>query len=428
MKSVGMIALAASAACLFSAAALADHHGDGAAPAAKPCLLDAGKTEAGKAEARKVMGAFRGAVLDRTGGLMPGFSLAVSVCGRVVWEGGFGLADLEGDVPVTPQTRFRVGSVSKTFTSAALGQLVESGVIDLDADARIHIPDYPEKRHVFTPRHLAGHLAGIRHYRGDEFLSTTSYTDVFAPLAVFKEEPLLHEPGAAFVYSTYSYTVLSAVIAGASGDPFADYMAEQVFKPAGMERTVPDRPARLIAGRTRFYALTEDGASASIANAPYVDLSNKWAGGGFLSTPGDILRFAAAMADGTLVSRETYRTLTTSLRTSGGEKTGYGIGWFTDMGPRQLQGMAPVFSKARVDRVRRILGQARVIGHTGGSVGGLTVFASVPDAPGAVAVAATANVDIQPAFALAAAAEFIAAYAPEEAPASRPRNGSAWIR
>src|SRR5438128_3393960 len=109
---------------------------------------------------------------QRLAGRIPGFQVAVGVNGRLVWSESFGYADLEHEAPVTAETQFRIGSVSKPLTADAVVQLVEAHRLDLDAPVQRYVPTFPDKGGgaPITTRLLAGHLAGIRHYQGDEFL------------------------------------------------------------------------------------------------------------------------------------------------------------------------------------------------------------------------------------------------------------------
>src|ERR1700757_1358825 len=116
---------------------------------------------------------------------IPGLSLAVAVDGQIVYSEGFGYADLEERVPVWATTKFRIGSVCKPLTAVALVQLVEQGKVDLDAPVQKYVPTFPEKNGKITPRLLAGHIAGIRHYQGDEFLIATHYNNVLDGLKIF---------------------------------------------------------------------------------------------------------------------------------------------------------------------------------------------------------------------------------------------------
>ncbi len=296
---------------------------------------------------------------------VPGLSVAVGVEGRIRWAEGFGWADLENRVPVWPETRFRIASISKSLTAAAVGQLVENGRLELDAPVQAYVPSFPRKRWPLTTRLLGGHLAGVRHYQGSEFLSRTHYEDVLDGLEIFMADPLLHEPGTAYEYSTYGWNLISAVVQGASGEPFLDYMRREVFARAGMEATVAEHVDSIIHHRSRAYQAGSDGR---LLNAPYVDNSNKWSGGGFLSTASDLVRFAFAHLDGALMAPETVELLWTSQETREGERTGYGIGW------------REAFVEGR-----------RVVWHTGGAVGGTTVLTIYPEE--GVVVAVLANID-----------------------------------
>jgi CubicO group peptidase (beta-lactamase class C family) len=300
---------------------------------------------------------------------IPGMAVAVAVDGKVVWAEGFGFADLENRVPASSTTRFRIGSVSKSLTAAALVQLVEQGKLDLDAPVQKYVPGFPDKGHVITARLLAGHLAGIRHYRGEEFFSARRYTSVTEALAIFQDDPLLHPPGTKYSYSTYGWNLLSAVVEGASGQEFLRHMDEHVFGPLGMRDTTADFNDQIIPRRTRFYARSGDG---KLVNAPYVDNSNKWAGGGFLSTVEDLARFGSAHLQPGFLKQSSLDLLFTSQKTAEGKETGYGIGWSVD---RDGQGRR---------RVR----------HSGGSVGGTTMLVVYPEAR--VLLAVTSNIGSAP--------------------------------
>ncbi|MFN8572002.1 MAG: serine hydrolase domain-containing protein [Gemmatimonadaceae bacterium] len=294
----------------------------------------------------------------------PGVSVAVSVDGVNVWEEGFGYADLEAHVPVSPRTRFRIGSVSKSLTSIALGRLVQEGRLDLDAEVQRYAPTFPRKRWPLTVREVGGHLGGIRHYQGDEVYSARPYANVTAALDIFKDDSLVAEPGTAFNYSSYGFNLLSVVIEGAAGMPFLSYISANVLSPLGMRQTSPDFVDSIIPNRARFYDREEKGAWT---NARYVDQSNKWAGGGFLSTPHDLLLLAHAIMKPGLLQPPTIAMLTTSQRTRAGKATEYGIGWFV---------VTPDTGK-------------RMVFHSGGSVGGTTHLVAFPDQ--GVVVAMTVN-------------------------------------
>jgi CubicO group peptidase (beta-lactamase class C family) len=221
---------------------------------------------------------------------VPGVSVALGVGDFTRFE-AFGWADLEASVPVTPHTRFRIGSVSKVLTAAAPGLLVESGAVDLDATIQRYVPGFPEKQHPVTLRHLAGHQSGIRHYRGGEALSSRHFDSVSEALSVFAEDPLVAEPGSAFTYSTYGYTLLSAAMERASGRTFLDLIQETVLEPIGMTHTAPEMKGALHPDQAVGY---EPDYAGGVEIPPKTDLSNKWAGGGYVSAAGDLLKFARA--------------------------------------------------------------------------------------------------------------------------------------
>lgn len=278
-------------------------------------------------------------------GKIPGVSITVTRDGKTIWSEGFGFADLEQRVPATPQTKFRVGSVSKAMTSAALGLLWEEGRLHFDSTVQTYVPTFPRKRWPVTVRQVAGHLAGIRHYRGLEMLISKSYPTVSSSLAIFQDDSLLSPPGSRYFYSSYGWNLLSAAVEGASGEEFLSFMHRRVFAPLGMTQTVADHVDSLISRRARWY--TEDSVGRTI-NAPFVDNSYKWAGGGFLSTTEDLAAFGNAMLAGTLLRKATVDTLWKVQRLNDGRPTVYGIGWFN-----------------RPDSKGR-----PTVGHSGGSIGG----------------------------------------------------------
>ena len=316
---------------------------------------------------------------------IPGLSVAVAADGEIVWSEGFGYADLEHRVPVTPLTRFRIGSVSKPVTAAALATLYEEGKLDLDAPVQRYVTAFPEKRWPVTTRQLGGHLAGIRHYRAGEMLSNRRFRTVDEALEIFREDSLLHEPGTKYEYSSYGWNLLSAVIEGASGEEFLPYMQRTVFEPLEMRSVVAEHTDSIIPFRASFY---EKGADGRVLNAPYVDNSYKWAGGGFVSNTEDLVHFGSAHLAGGFLKPETLALLFTSQQTAAGEETDYGIGW----------------ASGRDEAGREW------VGHTGGSVGGRAVLLLYPGE--GVVVAALANLGsapMSPELAQALAAPFLSA-------------------
>jgi CubicO group peptidase (beta-lactamase class C family) len=285
---------------------------------------------------------------------IPGLSLAVSVDGKLVYSESFGFADLEERAPVWPTTKFRIGSISKPLTAVALMKLVEAGKIDLDAPVQTYVPSFPDKGAPITVRMVAGHLAGIRHYKDDEFLIGKHYETMTAGLQIFQNDPLVSPPGTKFNYSTYGYDLLGAMIESVTGQSFPAYMQAQVFGPLGLVHTIADQNATIIEQRSRFYDKAKNG---ELENAPYVDNSFKWSGGGFLSTAEDLLRFGSAMLQPGFLRADSLKTMFTLQKTTSGEETRYGLGWF----------------------VRKPPAGELIYAHSGGSVGGTSQLIIYPE-------------------------------------------------
>ncbi|GEN11927.1 CubicO group peptidase, beta-lactamase class C family [Myxococcus fulvus] len=258
---------------------------------------------------------------------LPGLSVAVAQHGQVLWSEGFGHADLEQHVPVTPLTRFRVGSISKVFAAAAVARLVEEGRLDLDAPIQKYLPTFPKKQWPVTTRQLTGHVAGVRHYVDKDeviFQQARHFDSVARGLELFQADPLLFEPGTRYAYSSYGWNLVSAVIEGASGEEFLRHLHRSVLEPLGLRHTGADHPHQLIPGRTRFYA---PGPSGTHLHAAHVDNSYKWAGGGLLSTAEDLVRFGSAHLQPGFLRKQTLALLFTSQKLQSGKETGVGIGW-----------------------------------------------------------------------------------------------------
>lgn len=298
---------------------------------------------------------------------IPGASVTVTVRGAVVWSEGFGYADLENQVPVVPdRTLFRIGSVSKPITAAALGLLYDQGKINLDAPIQTYVPDFPVKKYPITLRQLAGHIAGIRHYRDNEMLSSAYYPTVKSGLSIFAQDTLLFQPGTKYSYSSYAWNLISAAIEQASGEDFLSYVQHHVFDYLGMTNTYADQNREIIPNRARFY---QTDAKGKAYNALYVDNSYKWAGGGFISTTEDLARFANAHLGSWLLSDTTRNIWMTSQHTTDGKATNYGIGWATNDDSHGHHW----------------------VGHSGGSVGGITQMVTFPEQ--GVTIAMLTNVD-----------------------------------
>ncbi len=253
---------------------------------------------------------------------VPGMSVALGIGDAIAFADGFGKADLENDVPATADTVYRLGSISKPVTAVAALQVVERGVLDLDADVRTWVPEFPEKPWPVTLRQLLAHLGGVRHYRAGEAESTVHYATQRDGLPRFAADPLLHEPGTRYSYSTYGYNLVAAAVEAASGKSFPDYLQEAIAARAGAPSLQDDDVRRLIRHRAQGYVRTAAGPQ----NSALMDSSYKLGGGGLCSNAPDLVRFGQALLDGRLLTAASLEAMTAPQNTTAGEPSTYGLG------------------------------------------------------------------------------------------------------
>lgn len=295
-----------------------------------------------------------------------GLSVAVVTDNQLRWSAGYGFADLENFVPARAATVYRLGSISKPVTAIAVMRLFEQGKIELDAPVQKYCPAFPQKQWAVTVRQVLSHTSGIRHYKSDEeFNSTKFYPTIVDGLSMFKDDPLLFEPGTRYGYTTFGYSVLGCAVEGASGQMFADFVRKNVVEPAGMERMRVDSVTELIPNRAQGYRRS---AGGSLRNSPLADNSYKVPGGGFVSTAEDLARLAVAMQTGKLLKRETVEQMYAPQKLRDGKATTYGLGW----GVANVNGL-------------------RYVGHSGAQQRVSTLLQTVPDK--GVAVALMVNVE-----------------------------------
>jgi serine beta-lactamase-like protein LACTB, mitochondrial len=298
----------------------------------------------------------------------PGLAVSVVENGEYEWAQGFGVADLENNVPASEHTLFRLASISKSLTATAALELWERGRLDLDAPVQKYCPSFPKKPWPISTREVMGHIGGIRHYNSDsqddpETGNTKHFDDpIQAGLKFFKDDPLVSQPGTSFHYSTQGYTLVGCVMEGASGEKYVDFMRQNVFAPAQMEETRVDDRFTIIPYRTRFYAKTDSGA---IHNADFLDSSYKIPGGGWLSSAEDMAKFEVAILNDKLIRRATRDLIWAPLKPSDGKTDLYALGW----GWRKQK-----------------TGEVRAVGHDGGQQGTSTAFLIAPDQRAAVVV------------------------------------------
>lgn len=256
---------------------------------------------------------------------IPGLSIGF-IKGGQIWAKGYGFADLENKAPATKNSMYRLASITKPMTATAILQLVEKGKIDLDAEVQTYVPYFPKKKYPVTVRKLLGHLAGISHYRNYDLEGHfKSHKDTREAIRVFENFELVAKPGERFNYSSYGYNLLGAVIEGASGDPYAEYMKNNVWGPLGMTDIRMDDPEDLIPNRVRGYQIV----GGKLKNSEFVDISSRFAAGGTRASIIDVLKFGKGTIDGKVLSNSSLELMRNSMITSNGAITNYSAGWGT---------------------------------------------------------------------------------------------------
>lgn len=234
----------------------------------------------------------------------PSITVAAARDERIVFSRSAGYADLESLSVATPATIYNIGSISKVMTAVAVMQLVEKGLVALDDPIQMYVPEFPEKEKPITIWHLMTHTSGIRHYLPDDFPgepwsdNVANYGSTAEAIGIFKDDPLLFEPGSYYRYSSYAVNLLQGVVESASGLGFEEYMTRNVWAPAGMLSSSFDRPERIVSGRARGYRF-EDGKIVN--DYPNENVTYKFASGGMLSTAEDLVRFGVALEGGRLL-------------------------------------------------------------------------------------------------------------------------------
>ena len=281
---------------------------------------------------------------------IPGMAISVSKKGELIWSEGFGVAKRKPKVKIKPnETLFRIASISKSITALTLAKLLDDNLIDLDTSIYTYLPDYPKKNHVFTIKELGGHLAGIRHYKGNEY-TLNKKISITEGVNLFKDDPLLFEPSTRFFYNTFGYVLLSEIMQKASKQDFNTLVKTSIFKPLNMLNTMLDASDIDIPNRTNFYKRKRK-KSTPVAN------EYKVAGGGFLSTSDDLIKFGQEIISPAIVSKNSLRKITTSQKLKSGNLTGYGIGFSID---HTKKGTSKIY-------------------HTGGGVGASTILMVFPE-------------------------------------------------
>jgi serine beta-lactamase-like protein LACTB, mitochondrial len=255
---------------------------------------------------------------------LPGLSISIARGDSIVWSKGFGYADVNEKKLVTPDKRFRIGSLTKLFTAATADRLSQDGLLDLDSPVRKYVPSFPDKGTTITTRQLLGHLSGIRQYGRDEYINTHHYASVKEALTIFENDSLLFVPGTRYHYSSYGYVLVSAVIEGASKEKFLHFLKDSLFDVLDLTSVSPDYNDTTDTTQAKPYS---SGSKNGWKMGPFNDNSNRWGAGGFLATSADMARFGSSLLTNNFLNDSTRKVMFTSQKTTDGHKTGVGLGW-----------------------------------------------------------------------------------------------------
>jgi len=257
----------------------------------------------------------------------PGASVAVMQDGEIIFSKGYGSANLEYDIPVTPETMFHVASVSKQFTVFAILLLAEEGKLNFDDDIRQYIPEVPDFGHTITLRHLASHTSGMRDqwnllrmagWRLDDVITTEHVLKMVA-----KQKELNFKPGEEFLYSNTGFTLLAEVVARVSGKSFAQFTQERLFTPLNMSNSLfYDDHQKIVSNRAYSYERSGNGYKKSVLNFSNVGATS------LFTTAEDLLKWSANFTEPTVGSPAVIEQMNTLASLNNGDTFGGAYGQF----------------------------------------------------------------------------------------------------
>jgi D-alanyl-D-alanine carboxypeptidase len=254
----------------------------------------------------------------------PGAAAIVVRDGQVLLRAGYGMADLEHGIAMRPEHIFRIGSITKQFTGAAVLMLAQEGRLTLDDPLTRFFPDWPRGEAV-TVRQLLGHTSGIRSYTGMSEWVPTRRTDLSLAelMSLFRDEPYDFEPGERWSYNNSGYILLGAIIEQVSGVTYADFVETRIFDRLGMSSSSFGNASRITPNRIPGYSRQGD----EWVNSEFLSMTHPHAAGSLLSTVDDLARWDAAIARGDLLGEAGWRAAFTPVLLNDGRDTRYGAGW-----------------------------------------------------------------------------------------------------
>ena len=261
-------------------------------------------------------------------GRVPGMAVAV-VRGRdTIVMKGYGLADLEFDVPTPVRGIYEIGSVTKQFTSAAILQLQEQGKLSLDDELTKYLPSYPVNGRRITIRRLMDHSSGIKGYTEMPEFGTFMMRDLprDSLVALFSSRPFDFEPGDAVVYNNSAYFLLGLIIEKVSGQTYEDYVQKNLFERAGMRDSRYCSERAIVKNRVHGY----DNSPTGLVRAAYLDHNWPYSAGSLCSTVGDLIAWNYALHGGRILTPASYRSMITGEKLNDGAIIRYAKGLMVD--------------------------------------------------------------------------------------------------
>jgi CubicO group peptidase (beta-lactamase class C family) len=256
---------------------------------------------------------------------IPGAALMILQDGKVSKTAAYGLADLEQQTPVTADTVFEIGSITKQFTAAGILLLEQEGKLSVNDRISKYLKDLPDSWTNITVRHLLTHTSGIRNYTGLGGFELTKHLTQKQFIDELRQQPLDFQPGSSWKYCNSGFSLLGFIIENVSGTNYWAYMEQRIFGPLQMKTTGDRRPGRIIPHRARGYEQT----NRLWINRDY-DLTDVFSAGAIVSTVGDLAKWSAALDGGGLLNAGSKQQMWTPAKLNSGKETGYGFGWFID--------------------------------------------------------------------------------------------------
>jgi CubicO group peptidase (beta-lactamase class C family) len=316
-----------------------------------------------------------------------GLSIAVARDGKLIFARGYGMANVEHSVPVTPETVFHLASISKNIESAVLLQLIDQGKVRLEDDVKKHLPEAPTHGHKVTVKQLLNNTSGIHSFTSLPEASENERRDLTHAqvLDLIRNKPMDFKPGTSWRYDNTAFYMAGMIIEKVTGQEYGAYVREHLFQPLGMSSATLGYAQTVLPHLASGYQV-EDG---KLVHADYLTWKLPFAAGAICATATDLVKWPAALESGKVLRPETLALMRTPTTLTDGTKIDYGLG--TRLG--SLQGHP-------------------VVGHTGGGGGFRTVMATFPEKH--LTIAVLANTEDAPSIPIAAAIARLAFGLPEE--------------